>query len=70
MKRILWNVRMDLGFACVGYMEVHGKYIWSEVVRILYFKEQNLKYHLHVRGRLIGKYDYINDARVAALQII
>jgi hypothetical protein len=70
VKRIIWNVRSDLNFVCIGYVELHEKYVWREVVRILYFGDKILKYHLEVKGRLIGKYEYIKDAHKAAEQII
>lgn len=66
----MWNVRSDLNFCCIGYIELHEKCVWREVIRIFYFRGEKLKYHLQVNGNIIGKYDYIKDAHWAAQQIV
>jgi hypothetical protein len=72
VKRIIWNVRRlgDRSFVCIGFIELHEKYVWREVVRILYFGGEKLKYHLTKNGKIIGKYNFIKDAHKAAEQII
>jgi hypothetical protein len=57
--RILWNVRKDLNYCCVGYIDIKEKYKWEEAIYIDYKINAAFKYELYIKGRFVSKYNTI-----------